>query len=219
MMIRHRRPRRLWQMGWTAVCIFSAGVQAAVATAFCESQIATAAKRYDIPLAVFYAVGLTETGGKNGLQPYALNIDGRASVNGSLEQGLAAFETARRGGARLIDVGCMQINYRWHGEHFSSITEMFDPAHNVDYAARFLRELRTRERSWTLAVARYNAGPNNNPAQKKYVCGVIGKMVKSGFGAWTENARTFCGEPHARLSRSPVHASLTQGRSFTVRSD
>jgi soluble lytic murein transglycosylase-like protein len=163
----------------------------------CESQIAAAAKRYDIPLAVFYAVGLNETGGRNGLQPYAMNIDGRASINGSLEQGLAAFAAAQRSGARLIDVGCMQINYKYHGDKFASITEMFDPAHNIDYAARFLRELRAREGSWTLAVARYNAGPNNNPAQKKYVCDVIGRMVKSGFGAWTENARAFCGPSRA----------------------
>ncbi len=163
----------------------------------CEGQIAAAAKRYDVPLAVFYAVGLVETGGRNGLQPYSLNIEGRSSVNASLADGLQAFEAARRQGARLIDVGCMQINYRWHGDQFPSVAAMFDPVHNVDYAARFLRDLRSREGSWTLAVARYNAGPNNNPAQKKYVCGVIGKMVKSGFGTWTNNARSFCGEPPA----------------------
>lgn len=160
----------------------------------CEAQVAAAAKRYDIPLAVFYAVGLLETGGRNGLQPYSMNIEGRAASNATLADALATFEAAHRRGATLIDIGCMQINYRWHGSHFASVTEMFDPAHNVDYAARFLRELKTREKTWTLAVARYNAGPNNNAAQKQYVCGVIRKMVNSGFGSWTDNARTFCGE-------------------------
>ena len=140
-------------------------------------------------------MGLEETGGRDGLQPYALNIEGRASANASLAEGLQAFEKARQGGKSLIDVGCMQINYRWHGDRFGSVTEMFDPARNVDYAARFLRELKAREGSWTLAVARYNAGPNNNYAQKDYVCGVIRKMVKSGFGSWTDKARGFCGEP------------------------
>ena len=163
----------------------------------CEAQVAAAAKRYDIPLAVFYAVGLLETGGRNGLQPYSMNIEGRSSTNATLADALATFETARRRGASLIDVGCMQINYRWHGKNFASVTEMFDPAHNVDYAARFLHELKLREKTWTLAVARYNAGPNNNAAQKQYVCGVIRKMVNSGFGSWTANARNFCGEPTA----------------------
>ena len=173
----------------------STGVSGPAPVRSCEAQVAAAAKRYDIPLAVFYAVGLLETGGRNGLQPYAMNIEGRASSNPSLEAALATFEAAHRRGASLIDIGCMQINYRWHGDKFSSVTEMFDPARNVDYAARFLRELKEREKTWTLAVARYNAGPNNNAAQKQYVCGVIRKMVNSGFGSWTVNARSFCGEP------------------------
>jgi soluble lytic murein transglycosylase-like protein len=163
----------------------------------CEAQMQGAAQRYNIPLAVFYAVGLLETGGKDGLRPYTMNIEGRPSFNETLPEALTAFEAARAKGAKLIDIGCMQINYRWHGEHFSSVSEMFDPAHNVDYAARFLRDLRAREGSWTLAVARYNAGPNNNAAQKVYVCGVIRRMVASGFGSWTDNARTFCGVPAA----------------------
>jgi soluble lytic murein transglycosylase-like protein len=62
----------------------------------------------------------------------------------------------------------------------------------VEYAARFLKQLRKREGNWTLAVARYNAGPNNNPAQKKYVCRVIANMVATGFGTWTPKARKFC---------------------------
>ena len=159
----------------------------------CEAQMAAAAKRYSVPLAVFYAVGLLETGGRNGLRPYTMNIEGRSSFNATLAEALQVFAEARRGGARLIDVGCMQINYRWHGDQFASVEQMFDPARNVDYAARFLKDLKTREGTWTLAVARYNAGPNNNAAQKVYVCGVIRKMINSGFGSWTDNAKTFCG--------------------------
>jgi soluble lytic murein transglycosylase-like protein len=69
---------------------------------------------------------------------------------------------------------------------------MFDPARNVAYAAQFLRALRAREKSWTLAVARYHAGPNNNPAQKQYVCAVITNMVATGYGRWTTDAAQFC---------------------------
>jgi soluble lytic murein transglycosylase-like protein len=69
---------------------------------------------------------------------------------------------------------------------------MLDPSKNVDYAARLLQELKVREGSWTMAVARYHAGPDNDPAQKRYVCRVIANLVASGFGAWTEDARAFC---------------------------
>ena len=43
-----------------------------------------------------------------------------------------------------------------------------------------------------MAVARYHAGPDNDPAQKRYVCRVIANMVATGFGKWTGNARAFC---------------------------
>ncbi len=46
---------------------------------------------------------------------------------------------------KLVDLGCMQINHRYHGEKFPSVEAMFDPARNVDYAARFLKDLRERE--------------------------------------------------------------------------
>lgn len=170
----------------------SAPGSARAATA-CEREIAAAARRYDVPLAVFYAVGLQETGTRSGLQPFAMNIEGRAVASATLADALRAFGAARGRGAQLIDIGCMQINYRYHGDRFGSVEAMFDPARNVDYAAKFLRDLKAREGSWTLAVARYNAGPNNNPAQRKYVCGVIRNMVASGFGAWTAGASSFCG--------------------------
>lgn len=154
--------------------------------------MARAAQAENIPLSVLYSVGLTETGHRGRLQPYAMNIDGAAVVADNLPEALRMFRTASERGAKFIDVGCMQINHRFHGGHFESLDAMFDPRRNVAYAAHFLRELRAREASWTLAVARYNAGPDNNFGQKKYVCAVIGNMVRSGLGAWTDNARKFC---------------------------
>lgn len=192
----HRKRRRT---AATAAFTFSLATAAlgavtpARAAASCEAEIAAAAHRYDVPVAVFYAVGLQETGSRHGLQPFAMNIDGKAVSNASLAEALGSFAAAQSRGAALIDIGCMQINYRYHGKKFPSVAAMFDPARNVDYAAQFLRDLKAREGSWTLAVARYNAGPNNNPAQRKYVCGVIRNMVASGFGAWTPNAAAFCG--------------------------
>ncbi|MGP0060183.1 MAG: transglycosylase SLT domain-containing protein [Beijerinckiaceae bacterium] len=158
----------------------------------CEREMTRAAKKYDVPLGVLYAVGLTETGRRGSLHPFALNIEGPSYFPESLADAEARFELARKQGAKLIDIGCMQINHFYHGKQFRSVHEMFDPHQNVEYAARFLRDLRAKEGSWTLAAARYHAGPNNNPAQKQYVCAVIANMVASGFGAWTQNALSFC---------------------------
>lgn len=159
----------------------------------CEREMRAAADEYGIPLGVLYAVGMTESGGQKGLQPLAMNIAGKPYVASSLAEALDRFETERSRGVKLIDLGCMQINHHYHGGRFASVAEMFDPHKNVQYAARFLNELHARHDTWTMAVARYHAGPNNNPAQKQYVCLVIGNMVRSGFGEWTPNSAAFCG--------------------------
>ena len=168
-----------------ALCLSDATLGTASAStgadAVCEREMAAASKRHDVPLAILYAVGMTESGRKGSLHRFAMNIEGKSYFASSQ-------------GKKLIDVGCMQINHHFHGKKFKSVAQMFDPRANVEYAALFLSELREREGSWTMAVARYHAGPNNNPAQKRYVCAVITNMVASGFGEWTANSRRFCGK-------------------------
>jgi soluble lytic murein transglycosylase-like protein len=180
----------------TAVVVLSICNLATVAHAdgLCEREMARAARVHGVPLGVLYAVGLSETGRRGVLHPYALNIDGRSAMASDLRDAVAQFREAKNKGAKLVDLGCMQINDHYHGRQFASVEAMFDAAKNVDYAARFLKELRAREGSWTMAVARYNAGPNNTVAQRRYICSVIGSLVASGFGAWTTGARAYCGE-------------------------
>jgi soluble lytic murein transglycosylase-like protein len=158
----------------------------------CEREMARAARLHGIPLGILYAVGLTETGRRGALYPYALGAEGQTVFARNADDAVASFEAMRHRGIKLIDLGCMQINHYYHGDKFESVRAMFDPARNVDYAARFLKELKGREGSWTMAVARYNAGPNNQPAQKRYICHIVDHLVSSGFGAWTEKARSFC---------------------------
>jgi soluble lytic murein transglycosylase-like protein len=158
----------------------------------CEKEMTAAARKYQIPLGILFAVGLTETGIDGNLHAYALNLEGNTVYSLDKQQAIERFHAARAAGLKLIDVGCMQLNWHFHGENFSSVADMLDPHRNVDYAARFLGELKAREGSWTLAVARYNAGKNNDPAQRRYVCRVMDRLVKSGFGGWTAKASAFC---------------------------
>ncbi len=58
------------------------------------------------------------------------------------EQAILRFMHCKSSGMRLIDIGCMQLNYFYHGDRFSSIEHMFDPHLNVDYAARYLKDLK-----------------------------------------------------------------------------
>ncbi|MFN4207139.1 MAG: transglycosylase SLT domain-containing protein [Agrobacterium albertimagni] len=177
-----------------ALALISFTSEAEASRGACEGAISAAAAKYGVPEGILYSVGLTETGRKGSLAPYAMNVEGKAYYFDDLDAALDAFERARTGGAKLIDVGCMQINQHFHGEHFTSVEAMFDPRRNVEYAARFLSNLHNRHETWTMAVARYHAGPNNDPAQKRYVCRVISNLVATGYGNWTPNARQFCGE-------------------------
>ncbi|MGO4567360.1 transglycosylase SLT domain-containing protein [Rhizobium sp. 2YAF20] len=191
--------RRTWP--WTTVLLAALSAFAAAASTsnaqasavgLCEREIQAAAAKYGIPEGILYSVGLTETGRKGSLYPYALNIEGKPFFPPSEDAALQQFAMAKQAGAKLIDIGCMQINHYFHGENFASVEAMFDPHANVEYAAKFLRDLHDRHDTWTMAVARYHAGPNNNPEQKVYVCRVIANLVATGYGKWTPNAAVFC---------------------------
>jgi len=185
---------RTWRRTLVAALFIcsATGEAAADNTRPCERQMARAAQQYGIPLGILYAVGLTETGRRGALHPYALGAEGQTVFARNVDDAIASFEAMRQRGIKLIDLGCMQINHYYHGNKFDSVRAMFDPARNVDYAARFLKELKQREGSWTMAVARYNAGPHNQSAHKRYICHIVGHLVSSGFGAWTEKARSLC---------------------------
>jgi soluble lytic murein transglycosylase-like protein len=182
---------------------FSAIPAAAEQTSLCEREMAQASRKYEIPLGILYAVGLTETGIDGNLHANALNLEGKTVYSLTKLQAIERFNAARTAGMKLIDVGCMQLNWHFHGEHFSSVAEMLDPHKNVDYAARFLSELKAREGDWTLAAARYNAGKNNDPAQKRYVCHVLDRLAKSGFGGWTPKSRAFCAGELGKAGGAP----------------
>lgn len=184
--------RRLRPAALAAAFSFSFAAPIPALANACEPEIVRASARYGVPLGILYAVGLTETGKKGSLQPNALNINGKAVFPKSRAEAVSDIRRAQAGGAKLIDIGCMQINHHYHAEHFRDLDDFLDPRRNVDYAARFLVQLKGRHDTWSMAVARYHAGPNNNPAQKRYVCRVIANMVATGFGKWTDPARAFC---------------------------
>ena len=60
-------------------------------------------------------------------------------------------------GARSFDVGCFQINYKWHHQHFKSIEDMFDPVINATYAAKFLNSLYAEKGNWPAAAGAYHS--------------------------------------------------------------
>jgi hypothetical protein len=80
-------------------------------TTACEREMTRASAESGVPLSVLYSVGLTETGRRGRLEPYDMNVNGREVHSDNLAEALARFGEAMAKGAKLIDVGCMQISW------------------------------------------------------------------------------------------------------------
>jgi hypothetical protein len=110
-------------------------------------------QEYAIPKGLLAAITSVESGNK----PYALNISGKSVIASSKDEAIKIVHLYKDRGVSNIDLGMAQINLRWHGKHFSSISEMLEPKHNIEYAAKFLRLLYAQHDSWNKAVKHYHS--------------------------------------------------------------
>jgi hypothetical protein len=60
-------------------------------------------------------------------------------------------------GVTNIDVGCFQLNYRWHGAAFPSLEAMMEPEANALYAARLVQGLAGDSGDWVAAAGAYHS--------------------------------------------------------------
>ncbi len=127
----------------------------------CDRAAATAAAESGVPLAVLRAITRTETGrGRDGQVqpwPWTVNMEGKGRWFDSPDAAKSYVYKHYNQGARSFDVGCFQINYRWHGTAFASIEDMFDPVENARYAADFLGRLYRETGDWSRAAGAFHS--------------------------------------------------------------
>ena len=140
---------------------WSAAETADYSATLCERALVNGARRGGVPKQVLHAISLTETGRKtNGRLrpwPWAINREGKGFWFKSQDEAIAFARESLRQGRKSFDVGCTQINYRWHGHAFSSLEQMFDPEATATYAAQFLRTLYEERGSWSEAAGAYHS--------------------------------------------------------------
>jgi hypothetical protein len=143
-----------------------AGLQAPAPAAIdppglCESAAQQAAAETGVPLNVLQAIALAESGrsygGARRPWPWTVNFGGPGFWYDSSEEAQLAVVERQSVGTTNFDVGCFQINHRWHGDAFETMAQMFDPTANALYAARFLMELYQETGSWPDAAAAYHS--------------------------------------------------------------
>ena len=89
--------------------------------------------------------------------PWSINHAGKGLYFETKKGALKYLKNAVSNGSKNIDVGCMQLNYRWHKGAFSSLDDMFDPEKNIQYAAKFVKELYGRHQNWEDVIKHYHS--------------------------------------------------------------
>ncbi len=143
-------------------------------SAGCEPAIAAAAAAHAVPADLLLAIGMVESG----LTPWVLNAEGTPYFFDDPTSAVAALERLQAEGINSIDVGCMQVNLRWHPEAFADSATALDPVANADYSAKFLLGLFAMTGSWTDAVAYYHSSAQRY--QRPYVCAVSARLEELG---------------------------------------
>lgn len=149
----------------------------------CYTWAAVAEQTYGMPKGLMTAIVTQESGG----HAYALNIDGKAyKYRTAAEAAYMIQDQAKT--AYEIDVGCGQLNIRWHGVKFKTLGALLDPHINISYAAWHLSVLYKQTGSWARAAGEYHSFNTN--LNRPYVCS-LKKLVekKAGDGAALER---FC---------------------------
>lgn len=142
--------------------LFYSNIASAVAVNECIQTIEKYEKFYSIPIGLLKAVSKVESE----YNPLALNDGLKQHKFRNKQEALARIKYLQSIDRTNFDIGCMQINYRWHHKHFASIEEMLDVEWNVRYAASFLYGLFKDHGSWQAAIRHYHS--YDSEIHKKY---------------------------------------------------
>ena len=129
----------------------------------CLHAASAAERRWGPPANLLRAIGAVETGRADRMTgelqpwPWSANAAGAPYTFASAAEADAVVGFLRGRGIASIDVGCFQVNLRYHPSAFASVAEGFDPDANADYAGRFLRSLYERNGSWSAAIGAYHS--------------------------------------------------------------
>lgn len=149
----------------------------AAPTVFASSVVPAGYQRvaaiHGIPGDVFYAVALAESGKRiehlRALRPWpwTLNVQGDGRFYPSRRAAASALRETLATGRTSVDIGLMQVNWRYHRRALGAIDDALDPYRNLHVAAAILNACHKSRRDWWAAVGCYHA-PNNPHRAERY---------------------------------------------------
>jgi hypothetical protein len=122
--------------------------------------------KYKIPKGLLASIAKVESNS----HPFAVNIKGKAYFAQDLDKAKEYIVSNLAKGVTNIDIGVMQLNWRWHEKEFATLSQMLSPAHNIDYAGKLLADLKQKHGDWHTAVRYYHsATPEHHRKYSKRV--------------------------------------------------
>jgi hypothetical protein len=132
-------------------------------SALCHQTISRTERELKLPVGIMQAISLAESGRWDKASqshfawPWTVMALGKGRFYPSKAAAIAAVRELQADGVKNIDVGCMQVNLKYHPDAFESLEEAFDPTVNALYAAQLFAKLRVTTRSIHRAVAHYHS--------------------------------------------------------------
>ena len=145
----------------------------------CLAEARRAEIQHGIPEGLMQSITRVEAGRKTVTGEYmpwtwTLNDAGEGLFFDTRQAALDYLQVAVNAGDHSVDVGCMQVNTKWHMDGFFNLADMLDPVQNADYAASFLLDLFAAHQSWDGAVKHYHS---SDPAKNvQYHSRVLGEL-------------------------------------------
>jgi hypothetical protein len=164
--------------------------------ALCEAATRQAENQERVPRGLLEAISLKESGRwdsdakKSVAWPWTVTWGGPGEHFASRAEAIAKVRALQKAGKTNIDVGCMQINLRYHPHAFDNIEDAFDPLKNAGYAGAHLKQLREDHKSWHRAVERYHSSdPERGVAYRQAVHKLKHAATKARMVAAREDAK------------------------------
>ena len=104
----------------------------------CATAIELITEKYKLPENLLMTIARTESGKwdkktkQNEPHAWAINNAGKNYYPKTWQESLKIIKSLRARGETNIDIGCMQINWRWHRQHFDSVNHMQDAYASAD---------------------------------------------------------------------------------------
>jgi hypothetical protein len=127
------------------------------------------AHAYGIPPKIFFSIAMVESRKKIYSTkvmpwPWTLNVEGKAYRYMNRKQAWVALNkfVAQE---KIVDIGLMQVNWKYHKSKLRTTWEALDPFHNMRVSAQILQGCYAHKENWWACVGAYHS-PGKTPAQK-----------------------------------------------------